>query len=288
MKTVLITGINGFLGSNLAKLLSNHYRIVGLEHSTQNLDRIRDFNFKTYAAKEGIRTEVFTEQNIDFIIHTATFYGRQNESSNTIAKANLVVPLELLEMAAQYKCKLFINSDTVLDRFVNAYSLSKRHFQEWLYFKRNEIKIVNMQLEHFYGPGASSTNFITKMIHRLKSNEASIDLTLGEQKRGFVYIDDVVSAYKLVVEKNEQINERFSEFHVIDSQLITIKELMLLLKNLLKSKSVLNFGSLAYRENELLESSINSSALIKLGWRINTDLMKGLEFTVLSELKNNS
>lgn len=286
MKTILITGINGFLGSNLAKAFSNDHRIVGLEYSIKNLDRIKDFNFKTYSVENGIPDEVFTDQNIDFVVHTATFYGRQNESADIITRANLFIPLELLEKAINYKCKLFINSDTVLDRYVNTYALSKRHFQEWLYLRRNEIKIINMQLEHFYGPGASNANFLTHMIRRLKNNEASIDLTLGEQKRGFVYIEDVVSAFKLVLDKVEKIPDPFTEFHVTSSQLISIKDLMLSLKKLLKSESVLNFGSIDYRENELFESITDSNPLIKLGWRPNTELDKGLEYTILSELKN--
>jgi len=41
MKTILITGINGFLGSHLAKALSSEYNIIGLEYSIENLFRVR-------------------------------------------------------------------------------------------------------------------------------------------------------------------------------------------------------------------------------------------------------
>ncbi|NOU48458.1 MAG: NAD(P)-dependent oxidoreductase [Bacteroidales bacterium] len=285
MKTILITGINGFLGSNLAKTLCQNHNIIGLEYSIKSLDRIKNYNFKVYCAENEIPDEVFTEQSIDFIIHTATFYGKQNESTDIIAKANLFIPFELLEKAIIFKCKLFINTDTVLDRFVNTYALSKRHFQEWLYIRRNEIKIINMQLEHFYGPGASNSNFITNMIDRLKSDEDIIDLTLGEQKRGFVYIEDVISAYEIVINKVLEIPNSYTEFQVTVNQLISVKELMLSLKRLTNSKSKLNFGSLSYRENELLESKTDNKKLVKLGWNPTTELNQGLEFTILSELK---
>ena len=36
MSTVLITGINGFLG-NLAKMLSSKFKVIGLEYSLDNL-----------------------------------------------------------------------------------------------------------------------------------------------------------------------------------------------------------------------------------------------------------
>ena len=48
MKTILITGINGFLGSHLAKTLSEKYNIIGLEYSLENLFRIAECNYKVY------------------------------------------------------------------------------------------------------------------------------------------------------------------------------------------------------------------------------------------------
>lgn len=54
MKTILITGINGFLGSHLAKALSADYNIVGLEYSLENLFRMEGSNIKIYSSKEDL------------------------------------------------------------------------------------------------------------------------------------------------------------------------------------------------------------------------------------------
>lgn len=263
---ILITGINGYLGSNLAKSLSKDNQIIGLEYSLHNLNRIEGYNFKVYSVENGVPNELFADNNIDAIIHTATFYGRQNEAVKTIAHANLFVPFELLDKAIVNGCSTFINTDTVLDRFVSTYALTKNQFREWLYLRRNEIKIVNMQLEHFYGPDAPDTNFITAMIKRLKQNEPNIDLTAGEQLRDFIYIDDVVAAYKTVLGKLP-LRDDYSEFQVSTQELISIKELMLTLKEITQSKSMLNFGAVPYRENELMNSETDNSALLKLGWK---------------------
>jgi nucleoside-diphosphate-sugar epimerase len=150
MKTILITGINGYLGSHLAKALSADYHIIGLEYTLQNLNRIEGYNFNVYSVEKGLPDELFENHKPDIIIHTATFYGRQNEEIKTIANANLFIPFDLLDKAIQHGCKVFVNTDTVLDRFVSTYALTKRHFQEWLYLRKNEINIINMQLEHFY------------------------------------------------------------------------------------------------------------------------------------------
>lgn len=282
MKTILITGINGFLGSHLAKALSIEYHIVGIEYSLGNLFRITDCNFKIYSAKDGIPDVVFTEQTIDIVLHTATFYGKNNEDYLQMFNTNLYSPLNLLDKAIKHGCQLFVNTDTVLDRFVSTYALTKRQFQEWLYLRKNEIKVINMQLEHFYGPGASPTNFLTFMINKLKNDEPKIDLTLGEQQRDFIYIDDVVNSYLTVIQKQDQLVDSYSSFQVCTNQLISIKELMNTLKGLTNSKSVLNFGAVPYRENELMHSNTDNSDLIKLGWKPQHNIQEGLKITIIN------
>lgn len=279
MKNILITGINGYLGSNLAKSLAEKNNIIGLEYSTKNLNRLKGYDFNVYSVENGIPDELFKDQQIDTIIHTATFYGRQNETVKSIANANLLIPLDLLDKAIENGCLTFINTDTVLDRFVSTYALTKRHFQEWLYLRRHEIKVINMQLEHFYGPDAPETNFITVMIKRLKQNEPVIDLTGGEQKRDFVYIDDVVAAYHTILNKQTLLNF-YSEFQVSTKNTISIKELLQTLKHLTGSKSKLNFGAIPYRENELMLSETNNSALLNLGWQPQQSINEGLQNTI--------
>lgn len=280
MKTILITGINGFLGSHLAKALLPQYAIVGLEHSLQNLTRIEGLNVKVYASASHIPDQVFTEQQIDAIIHTATFYGRNQEDVSTIAGANLFVPFELLDKAIANKVKLFINTDTVIDRFTSFYALSKNHFREWLQMRSNLIKVINLQLEHFYGPGCPPTNFITLMINKMKANEPSIDLTPGLQVRDFIYYTDIIAAYLKVIEKYDTLREPFTNFQVASGNHITIKELVEKIKELTGSATQLNFGALPYRPNELMEPETDASGLINLGWKTTIGIYDGILKTI--------
>jgi CDP-paratose synthetase len=280
MKTILITGINGYLGSHLAKAISPEYNIIGLQNSLENLFRIADCNFKVYSAKDSVPDAIFTEQTIDIVLHTATSYGKNNEGYIQMFNTNLYSPLNLLDKAIKHNCQLFVNSDTVMDRFVSTYALTKRQFQEWLYLRKKEIKVINMQLEHFYGPGASPANFLTFMINKLKNDESQIDLTQGEQQRDFIYISDVVNAYLTVIEKQGAIAEPYTSFQVCTNQLISIKELMITLKELTNSNSILNFGAIPYRENELMHSETDNSDLIKLGWKPKYTIKEGLQETI--------
>jgi nucleoside-diphosphate-sugar epimerase len=279
MKTILITGINGFLGSHLAKRLANNFNVIGIEYKTDNLFRLNGFDFKVVDSNFNTIENLFNENSIDFVIHTATFYGRNNEDIEQIANTNLFMPFHLLDLAIKNHVTTFINTDTVLDRFVSAYALTKNQLKDWLYFRRTEIKIINMQLEHFYGKGCNNSNFVTAMIEKLKNNDTIIDLTAGEQLRDFIYYEDIIDAFETVINKCDSI-ESYSNFQVGSGEHISIKELMLFLKEQTGSASVLNFGAIPYRENELMKSETDIEPLKNLGWKPKYTIKEGLLKTV--------
>jgi CDP-paratose synthetase len=283
MKTILITGINGYLGSSLAKRYSKDYKIIGLEYSLKDLFRLEGTQFEVYASKDGIPDNLFYNHSIDGIIHTATFYGRNNESNGQITYANMYLPQLLLEKALQNNCSFFINTDTVLDRFTSNYALSKKQFKDWLQFYANLkiIKVINLQLEHFYGPGTNTSNFITSMVQKMLVNEISISLTRAEQNRDFLYIDDLLDVYGMMLEKQTQFNY-FEEFNVGTGINTNLKQILEFIKVNTKSNSVLEYGAISYRQNELMDSNNDITKLKELGWshkfKIEEGLLQVIEF----------
>ncbi len=279
MKSILITGINGFLGKHLAKHFTHDYQVIGLDYSTENRFLIDDEKFKIVNSNYCKWFKLFEQNTIDIIIHTATYYDKNSENISKVLHTNMILPFQILDSAINSKVSVFINTDTVLDRYINPYALTKRHFQEWLFMRKNEICVINMKLEHFYGPGSSDNNFISSMIRRLKENEESIALTLGNQQRSFVFIDDVTSAYDAVIKYHPR-GCLYSDYEVGSSELITIKNLVIKLKELVSSNSILNFGAIPYRTNEHSTCTVNNHKLMELGWRPNYDLASGLKKTL--------
>lgn len=283
MKTILITGINGFLGSHLAKALSAEYNIVGLEYSLDNLFRIENLGFKIYSSKEDME-HIFKENAIVAVIHAATIYRRNNiESIESLIKTNIQLPVRLYEFAEKYGCKVFLNTDTFFNNpeynysYLPDYTLSKKQVLEWLKLIMNKCKLINMKIFHMYGPYDAPNKFIPQMVSKLKNNVESIDLTPGEQTRDFIYIDDVVNAYNIVLKNHNLIAEQFKEFQVGTNESTTIKELLIILKKLTKSKTELNFGAIQYRTDEILLSRANNSDLFSFGYRIQSSLNDGLK-----------
>lgn len=286
MKTILITGINGYLGSKLAKRYSKDYEVIGLEYTTDNLFRLKNEKFEVYASENGIPEELFEKYKIDCIIHTATFYGRNNESNSEMTYANMYLPQMLLEKAIANSCSLFINTDTVLDRFTSSYALTKKQFGDWLeyYSNSNSIKVINLQLEHFFGPGTASTNFITLMVQKMLKNDSVIPLTKGEQNRDFLYIDDLLSVYDLMLAKSIDFSN-YETFNVGAGKNSNLKEILEFIKKNTTSTSILDYGAIPYRNNELMESKNDISKLIQLGWKAKFTIEEGLLEVIKFEKK---
>jgi CDP-paratose synthetase len=227
---------------------------------------------------------VFKEQNIDVVIHTATNYGRKNSRISKIVDDNILFGLRIFETALENNTDIFFNTDTLQDKFLSDYTLSKKQFVEWLRFfnKRKKIKIVNLRLEHLYGSGDDNTKFVVWLMEQMLSGRNEINLTHGDQKRDFINIDDVVNVFLLLLRRTE-ILPGFCEFDVGTGEQISIREFVLKLKDtieLIYNKPIsinLNFGAIPYRKGEMMEVAEDITPLLNLGWKPNILLSEGLK-----------
>jgi nucleoside-diphosphate-sugar epimerase len=143
---------------------------------------------------------------------------------------------------------------------------------------KQDFTCINVSLEHFYGPGDDETKFVTYIIHNLLKNVDKIDLTKGEQKRDFIYIDDVVDAFTKIINSLDNFNRDFYEFEIGTNYPLSIKQFVELAKQLSGNKhTLLNFGALPYRENEVMNYYVNTSEISKLGWKCNRTIEEGLK-----------
>jgi len=292
MKTVLLTGATGFLGSHLLEaLIKEGYKVVILKRSTSNAWRINHLlvNVVLYDVDKQPIKSAFEQQKIDIVIHTACHYGRNQDTMSDIVESNLMFSLRVLEIAILYNTDTFFNSDSLLPKSLNTYSLSKHQFSEWLKQSSENIQCVNIKLEHMYGPKDDKTKFVPWLLDQMINSREEIKLTKGEQKRDFVYIDDVVSAYMLLLNQTATL-PKWNEFDVGTNLLVTVKEFIRSLQTVVKAtmgidvEERLSFGAISYREGEIMEPVVNNGALVKMGWQPKITLDNGLQ-EVLKEIK---
>lgn len=291
MITILLTGATGYLGSNILKALvnNNENKLIILKRSFSNTFRIKGLVDKIdfYNLDEIDIEKVFLENKIDLILHCATDYGRKDSNPLQIIEANLTLPIKLLELGRKYNVKSFINTDTILDKRINFYSLSKNQFKDWLQNYKNNLVCINVSLEHFYGPGDDKTKFVSYIIDSLIKEVEKIDLTKGEQKRDFIYIEDVVSAFLKIINHSLNLEKGFYEFQLGSENAITIKEFILNVKKITgNEKTLLNFGALPYRENEVMDCKADTTEIKKLNWSCAYSLADGLKKMIKEELIN--
>lgn len=277
---ILLTGATGYLGRNLLRgFIEAEYEVSILVRTSSNLNLIgKDINkIKIFYSDKGQSEKAFLNKSIDAIVHTAALYGRKGESVVEVTKANLLFPLELLNFAVKYGVINFINTDTTLPRALNTYSLSKKQFLDWLVFYASSLRILNLEMEYFYGPNDDSSKFITFVLRQLQLGKADIDFTEATQFRDFIYIDDVVSAYLTIL---RQINnfKGFVSIPVGSGKAVMLKDIIKEVQSAHGNFGInLNFGKLPMRLNEVMYSCADITLLNSLDWFPRYALTDGLK-----------
>ncbi|MBI4699002.1 MAG: NAD-dependent epimerase/dehydratase, partial [Nitrospirae bacterium] len=277
----------------LEGLLNENYKVVIIKRSFSNAWRIEHLLHKLryYDADKESLEKVFKENEIDVVIHTATTYGRKGENHAAIIESNLLLPVKLLELSISHGTSSFFNTDSFFNtsslnyKYLSGYSISKRQLVEWLQLISDKIQIVNLKLEHLYGPKDSNNKFVIWLITQCIKDEPELKLTAGEQKRDFIYVSDAVSAFLLTLRKRGQLSN-YSEFEVGTGEGISIRDFAIKVKEKVsfvsgrEVRTILNFGAIPYRAGECMERKADNSFLRQIGWNWSVSLNDGLEKTI--------
>jgi CDP-paratose synthetase len=285
---IILTGVTGFLGSRLlAGLLDCGHAVVGIKRSFSDTSKISaSLGHKRLYLFDIDRADpktLFECHSVDTIIHTATEYGRGATPLYSILDANLLLPLRLAELGMQHGVKCFINTDSFFNKGNSSYSnllnysLSKKSLLIWLEKLSSSLKIINVVLEHIYGPHDSEFKFVESVIHQVAVQRVPrVGLTHGHQRRDFVYLDDVVAAYLALVEYGRTHDFSFKTIGLGTGESTQIRDFVTLVKSLSGSTTELGFGDEPYRSDEIMTSAADVSALRELGWSPKVSVDQGI------------
>lgn len=117
-----------------------------------------------------------------------------------------------------------------------------------------------------FGAMDNPNKLIYYVLERLQNGD-SVDLSPCKQKRDFIYIDDVIDAYYLLI---KDLNRGGAEiFNICSGQAISVEDIVsCIAEKVGASKSLLNFGALTMREGEqMISYGSNDKVRETLGWK---------------------
>ena len=286
---ILLTGPGGFLGSALAHYwVERGHELSLLARPSSRLDRVADLSGSVRVVRATAPNEiaaVVREAMPDAIVHTACSYGRKGESALDVMDANMRLGVALLQAILERNSlegtlpTLFLNTGTVLEPGVSLYALSKTQFSAWgaalAASAPQQLKFIDIRLQQMYGPGDDGSKFIAHVIEACRQNVPRLALTMGEQLRDFIHIDDVVQAYDRILERQYEFAERDS-IDVGSGDAVTMRSFVEQVKQVTGAETVLDFGAVAYRATEAMLWVADTKRLRSLGWHPTVPLTIGL------------
>lgn len=240
MKTLLITGGAGFIGSHLVRHMVNKYpayRIINLDKLTYagNLENLRDVEGKKNYAfiKADINDEkaiqdVFNKHDIDAVIHLAaeSHVDRSISNPTEFIYTNIVGTVNLLNAARHQwtenpEGKLFyhVSTDEVYGSLGDTglftestsydprspYSASKASSDHLVrsYFHTFKLPVVISNCSNNYGGYQFPEKLIPLMIHNIRNNKPLPVYGKGLNVRDWLYVEDHTSAIDLIFHKGK-------------------------------------------------------------------------------------
>jgi nucleoside-diphosphate-sugar epimerase len=294
MQRVLITGVTGFIGSHLARaLVQAHWDVHGLKRVASDLSRLKGIPLgklwlHAVDPARGL-DEVPELWDVDTVVHLAGNRGQADTPMSRLVEDNVVLSMRALEIAIAHKVPLFVNADTCLDPNIQkraAYALSKKHFVQWavLQCRGTQTQFVNMRIHYVYGPGDQLDKFLPTMVRRclFASSDEVIELTAGEQRKDYIYIDDAVSAFQYLIDR-ASILPMFAMADCGTGVTVSIRELVEAIHYATGSEAKLRFGAVPYLEGEPMWAAADATLIRAMGWAPRVPLMEGIARTVQYE-----
>src|SRR5579875_460603 len=214
-KRIVVTGVAGFVASNLARhLLDRGYLVIGIENlsagTLENVDPRVEFH-RADICDPSIRTLL---TGADAVFHLA-------------ARINVLGTLNLLEASRQLKIGKFIYADTSAEyegitefptredkiKPIGVYAASKHGGAAFCdsYRELYGMNITIMRYFNVYGPAQDWRRVIppvmSSFIIRMLRGERPVIYGSGEKRRDFIYVDDVNDLHMAVLE-NPKSNGR--------------------------------------------------------------------------------
>ena len=264
--TVLVTGATGYIGREFIKEYQYNYEIIALVRTTSDVTKIKPFNcnIKKFDNFEEI-DKIFKEYDIDGVVHLASKVIVEHSFSDidNLIDSNIKYGTYLLEASKIYDVNWFINTGTFWQNYqskeynpVNLYAATKEAFENIAryYTETSDLIFTTIKLNDTFGPNDTRAKIFNLWDKYSKTGEV-LYMSKGEQIIDISYIEDVVSAFGVMVENLDKGSTQVfknKSYAVTSNQRMSLKELAELFENVTDRTLKINWGGRPYRNREVM------------------------------------
>ena len=239
-KTWLITGVAGFIGSNILEILiSNNQNVIGIDNFSsgkkKNISKfLKNKNF-LFIKKDinDLKKKFFEDKKIDYVIHLAAMasvsdsikYPKKCFENNVSGFQNVISSLANIKKikkiiyassAAVYGDSIKKNNEYSKLNPLSPYALSKICNEDFarIYSKKLNIEFIGFRFFNIFGKNqdhnSEYSSVISKWIYNLKNNKKINIYGNGQTTRDFCDINNVIFFIILSTQKKLKKNEIFN------------------------------------------------------------------------------
>lgn len=279
MEKVIVFGGCGFIGKNLTKYLKKFYDVIVIDKYIDDIFiKENKIEFYQYAFEniDQLR-KIINKEKPNYIINLISHVTSVRELNlfPKMINSNLDILLKIYETTKDLETlKLVMQfgsgeeygnieapfTEIMKEEPVSPYAIAKLLTTNTalMLYKNYNYPICIVRPSNLFGKYQTKDKFIPYILEKLKNNE-EILTTFGEQKRDFIFIDDFVNIIQKLLEKSNLI--RGEVINVGSGISISLKDIILYLKEKLNSTSEIKFGAIPYRENEIKYFCLDISKL---------------------------
>ena len=280
---VLISGINSFIGSSLAKyFVNNNYEVFGLYRlGTNNLNNIKEikglytmpFDFNNMAI-EDIKNlndnyeykTIFNNEYTAYLDLAWDGQGKVGRDNYEVQMSNIDLSKKNFELAKLLNVKQFVFFGSQSEYSDTPHGIAKREFSQYAIEKSKEYNIDFIHLKIFstYGFGDRENSLISLIMNSIIKNE---DIHLGSCLKlwNYLYIDDLVKIIYYFVSNNIKT----IELDIGSDDTRKLRDFIIRIKEL--TQTDINF---IFAEDELHHDKFALPDLTAL-----KNIIKGIDFT---------
>ena len=233
---IVVTGSNGFIGSNLVSELNKtgYNNILGVDDLSkkEQLTNISHCEFEGLIDinefNERLSRTSLDKNKISHIFHQGACSNTMEWDAEYMIENNYSFSKRLLEFSTKNKIPfIYASSASVYgngknfeekrenENPINLYAFSKYLFDQLVrqYLSKNKTQIVGLRYFNVYGPNESHKGVMASVAYHLHQQlkegkevelfEGSGGYKAGEQRRDFIYVDDVVEVNLWFMQNSE-------------------------------------------------------------------------------------